>query len=181
MNRLFLLSAIAAYACTVTAAPALRIPEQDVLIGDVHAVGVYEGTYPPGVGHGGGVHPLGKVTVKVAPGGRPKVLVLTSYEPVQWKIEAPAGAVVRVITSGYHKQEVVGLPEQTPVKRLSHAAGDEDYFFAYREAADPNDDEHEKREAKERYEQFVERVKKLAGAAPHHFQGSYQGEKFEVK
>ena len=36
---------------------------------EVQVIGVYEGTYPPGVQHKAGFHPQGAVTVKVGAGG----------------------------------------------------------------------------------------------------------------
>src|SRR4051812_45065955 len=85
---------------------------------EVHVIGVYEGAYPAGVWHRFGFHPNGRITVKVGEVKTPIVLVLTSYEPVVWKVEAPKGAVVRVIASGYHKQTVEGLEEKMPITRL---------------------------------------------------------------
>jgi hypothetical protein len=125
-------------AATGTSAGRAPIPKMPVAEFEVHAVGVYEGTLPGGAQRGFRMHPTGAVTVKVnRPTTRPVVLVLTSYEPVEWKIDAPKGAVARVITSGYYKQQVTGLDKDVPVASSSHEGGDNDYFYAYAQAAPP--------------------------------------------
>lgn len=161
-------------------APVTPGPNNVLRDGDVHVVGVYEGTYPPGVQHGQNKHPQGKVTVKVDRGSQPKTLVLTSYEPVVWNVEAPPGVVVRVIASGYYRQTVEGL-KGVPVTQLSHEAGDDDYFYAHEEAADPNADAEEQKEVKEQYDLLLKRVKELTGRKVSQFQGAYSGEKFELR
>ena len=148
---------------------------------EVHVVGVYEGAYPPGVRHRAGFHPNGAVTVKVGGVKKPVVLVLTSYEPVVWKIEAPKEAVVRVIASGYHQQTVEGLDEKVPVTRLSYEGGDKDFFYAYRRDAGPNARDHERQEAKRKYDRLVERVKELTKQDIKGVQGAYAGSTFEIK
>lgn len=148
--------------------------------GEVRVVGVYEGAYPPGVGHGGGVHPTGTVTLKVGPVKKPVVLVLTAYEPVVWKIDAAKGAVVKVITSGYHRQTVEGVGQQVPVTRLAFKDGDKDYFFAYRKGGEgPN--ARDQAEAERSYDRLVRRVKELTGQEVKGFQGAYSGRTFEVR
>jgi hypothetical protein len=147
----------------------------------VYAVGVYEGTYPPGIRHAGGFHPPGHVTVKVPFGRRPAILILTAYEPVIWKIEAPKGALARVIASGYHRQQVEGLTEKVPVTRISYKAKDRDYFYAYRKAAGPKANQHERGETKRKYDRLVERVKALTGKDITSFRGSYAGKSFDLR
>ncbi|AWM36064.1 hypothetical protein C1280_02930 [Gemmata obscuriglobus] len=142
---------------------------------------MYEGTYTPGVRHRAGFHPNGAVTVKVGDVKKPVVLVLTSYEPVVWKVEAPKGAVVRVIASGYHKQTVEGLDEKVPVALLSNEAGDKDYFYARRKEAGPNEGDHERAETKRKYDRLVERVRELTKQDIKEFRGEYAGSTFEIK
>ena len=112
---------------------------------------------------------------------RPVVLVLTAYEPVTWNVEAPKGAVVRVIASGYHKQTVEGLDRNVPVTLISHEAGDEDSFFAFRKEAGPDDGEHERAETKKQYERLVERVRELTKEDIKEFRGDYAGGSYEIK
>ncbi len=162
-------------------APVLPLPGGFENEGDVHVIGVYEGEYPPGVRHGHNNHPQGSVKIKIAQGAKPKTLVLTSYEPVLWKIDAPPGTVVRVIAAGYHKQEVTGLGKATPVTLISHAAGDADYFYAHQKAADPNADAEEAKAVKEQYDRLEKRVKQLTGRKVEQFQGEYAGTLFEIR
>jgi hypothetical protein len=148
---------------------------------EVRVVGVYEGTYPPGVRHRGGFHPPGAVTVKVGEVKKPVILVLTSYEPVVWKVEAPKGAVVRVIASGFYKQAVEGLDEKVPVTLISREARDKDYFYVHRQEAGPNATDHERDETKRQYDRLVARVKELTKQDIKGFQGKYAGKTFEVR
>lgn len=148
---------------------------------EVHAIGVYEGTYPPNIMHQGNFHPPGAISVKVGEVAKPVILVLTSYEPVVWTVDDPKGAVVRVIASGYYKQAVAGLRNQVPVTFISLEAGDKAWFFAYRKEANPNENASEQTETKMRYDRLVERVKELTDHDIKEFQGEYRGSTFEIK
>lgn len=54
----------------------------------------------------------GKVTVEISRTGVPIDLVLTAYEPVDWRIKIKTGVTLRsVIYSGYHRQRV-NLPRK---------------------------------------------------------------------
>ncbi len=155
------------------------VPKDNQPPPEVHVVGVYEGTYPPGVQHRAGFHPDGTVTIKVGEVQKPIILVLTSYEPVVWKVDAPKGAVVRVIASGYHKQTVEGLDEKVPVTLLD--VGDKDYFYAHQSEAGLNEGDNEKTETKRKYKRLVERVKGMTMQDIKEFQGKYAGSTFEIK
>lgn len=176
----FALALVLAAAGTTTGrAP---VPKMPVAEFEVHAVGVYEGTPTGGAARGFQMHPTGNVTVKVnRPATRPVVLVLTSYEPVEWKIDAPKGAVVRVITSGYYKQQVVGLDKDVPVAASSYDGGDKEYFYAYKQAEPPGAREYEVKETQEKYEKLERIVKERTKREIKSFQGTYKGESFEIK
>lgn len=142
---------------------------------EVQVIGVYEGARPPGA------RAAGAVTVKAGGLGRPVILVLTSYEPVVWKVEAPMGAVVRVVAAGYHRQTVEGLDGKVPVTLLSHEGGDKDYFYAYRKEAPAAAPGNERDEARRNWGRLLERVKKLTGQDVKSFQGKYAGSSFAVR
>lgn len=182
---LFRLLAVAALICMVTATALARSPvskdDGKEFEPEVHVIGVYEGTYPPGIGHGPGFHPKGAVTVKVGDVQRPVILVLTSYEPVVWKIVAPKGAVIQVLASGYYQQTIEGMDEKVPVTLLSCVARDANYFFAYRMEAAANAPDREREETKRKWDRLAERVKELTKRDIKTFQGKYGGESFEVK
>jgi hypothetical protein len=112
--------------------PSQPSPARDSGDVDVHVIGVYEGTYPPGVVHRGGVHPLGTVTVRVRDRKTPIILVLTACEPVLWKVDAPNGAITKLILSGYYKQQIQGLDAMVPVTKISYEEGGGDFFYAHR-------------------------------------------------
>lgn len=150
----------------------------DLSASEVHVVGVYEGTVATEV-RGVGEHP-GVVTVNVAKRSKPIILVVTSYEPVIWKIEAPKDAIAKVIASGYHAQIVEGV-EDVPVTLISWDDGDERFFYAYRQVGEPTENDYERAQIKQRYDQLVERVKELTKQEIKSFQGQYKGSTFEIK
>ncbi|OYY73711.1 MAG: hypothetical protein B7Y40_07560 [Gammaproteobacteria bacterium 28-57-27] len=91
-------------ALSPSAPPRFGLP----LNAQVEAVGVYQGT-----GTSGGVSPegrkMGTVDVLVRRGTAPVILVLSSYEPVQWKISIDPGAqLAGVLLSGYYPSLVTG-------------------------------------------------------------------------
>jgi hypothetical protein len=96
-------------------------------------VGLYEGQYPPGVQHSGDFHPQGAAWVKVTYTAAPVILVLCAYEPVKWHVEAAKDVrIASVILSGYHWQELAGLPAETSVLQLAREANAGAWFFAYK-------------------------------------------------
>jgi hypothetical protein len=171
-----------ALATTPLATGRAPVPKMPVAEFEVHAVGVYEGTLLGGAERGLPMHPTGNVTVKVnRPATRPVVLVLTSYEPVEWKIEAPKGAVVRVITSGYYNQQVVGLDKDVPVAASSFVGNDKEYFYAYKQAEPLGARDDERKETQKNYEKLERIVKERTKREIKSFQGAYTGASFEIK
>lgn len=73
----------------------------------IEAIGVYEGD---GASHGHGLtRKAGQVEVRISRSEQPLVLVLTSYEPVRWKlIQEPGARLSGVLVSGHHPSEVIG-------------------------------------------------------------------------
>jgi len=72
---------------------------------DVHVISVYESRTDHSFRH----HPTGEVRVRVEATARPVVLVLSSYEPQTWSIDAAPGAKIeRVVINGYHSASVEG-------------------------------------------------------------------------
>lgn len=107
-------------------APGLENVPKDAL---VHVVGVYEGQR--GSEQSAGGHPRRPVRVVVRPSSRPVVLVLASYEPVNWMVANAGTRISAVLLSGYHPSTVVGIGE-TPVLRIgtasAHTPGGADYL-----------------------------------------------------
>jgi hypothetical protein len=55
---------------------------------------------------------FGSITVTVAAASNPVILVLSSYQPVRWVIQAEPGAdVAAVLVGGYYPQQVTGVSE----------------------------------------------------------------------
>jgi hypothetical protein len=99
-------------------------PKREVLrSAKIFAVGLYEGSYPMGAGHRGGVHPQGMAEVKVSATKDPIVLVLMAYEPINWKITCDADArIAMIIAGGYYKQAVEGEAKTVPVIVRAHGS-----------------------------------------------------------
>lgn len=73
----------------------------------VEAVGVYQGG--AGVSRTTGGRKTGNVEVRIRRSAKPLVLVLSSYEPVQWGlISEPGARLAAVLVSGYYPSQVVG-------------------------------------------------------------------------
>ena len=78
---------------------------------DLLVLGIYESRSD----HGGGSHPEGTATVHERR-TTPHILVLSSYEPTLWTIDAAAGTQLEsVILNGYYTQRVTGLPPNVKV------------------------------------------------------------------
>lgn len=127
----------------------------------VHAIGVYEGDYPDGKPHSYGYHPDGKidVTVKNNPNASAVVLLLMSYEPVNWNINVQKGAKIeKIILSNYEGGSKVSGIDDVPVVR-------ESLGYSYERNA---------------ILALNEKVKVLVGADIKTAQGGYHGKIFEV-
>jgi hypothetical protein len=125
---------------------------------EVHVIGVYEGSYPPNAGHGSS-RPY-QIDISVKERKRPVVLVLMSYEPVEWRFTLDEGAQVReVILSSVHPSRVTGLDPEVPILR-------ESIGLAY------------KRDAT--YERIRKQLFERYGTEPSSFQYGYKGREFSI-
>lgn len=85
----------------------------------VHVVSIYEAPMPSGAKRGIQQHPEGSVSVTVSMNNA--TLLLFSYEPVEWRINASKDVKLkRVVATGHYDQRIVfsggGKPEVTAVK-----------------------------------------------------------------
>lgn len=138
-------------------APVLRGLPADA---EVHIVGVYEGASRSQ----GGASPMSRtkqpVRVMVRPSARPLVLVLASYEPVNWVIANAGARIAAVLVSGYHPSTVVGQVE-AQVLRIGS-----DYAYSASGAE---------------YARLRGAVTRYVGPRDiKSFQGSYKGESFTI-
>jgi hypothetical protein len=70
----------------------------------IEAIGVYQGT-----SSNRGGNRAGDVEVRVRKSAKPIVLVLSSYEPIRWRIVVESGAQLNgVLVSGYYQSQVLG-------------------------------------------------------------------------
>lgn len=124
----------------------------------IEGIGVYEGKEKfmvPGQSRA-----MGKVTVNVRRSPRPVVLVLNSYEPVQWTVRLEPGARLgAVLVSGYYESIVLGAGEARILR-----TGKE---YAYKMDS-------------EEYSALQRQVQRWTGKPIAVFQGSYQGANFSV-
>ena len=87
----------------------------------LHIIGVYEGDYPNGVCHSFGFHPEGRIDIEITdnPEVKSYILVLTSYEPINWYISNQDRAKIKkIILSSYHPSKVHGA-SGVPIIRIS--------------------------------------------------------------
>lgn len=127
----------------------------------LHGIGVYEGSYPPGVRHAFGYHPDGHVEVKINKTRRPVILVLSSYEPVVWNIVPDDEVKIEeIILSGYHASKVTGVDPEVKISR-------QPFGYAYK-----SDATHSK---------FAVKVFEYTGESEFEsFQGAYKGALFSI-
>ena len=102
----------------------------------LEAVGVYQGSAATAGAQG--QRKIGNVEVRVRR-GKPVILVLSSYEPVRWKVVMESGAsVVGVLVSGYYQSEVTGAGNARIIVRGSsyaYEAGSAQLTGLYRQTA----------------------------------------------
>lgn len=86
----------------------------------LYVAGGYRGR-PLSVQIDGSGHKATQFDVVVNSPKKPVVLLLGAYEPSIWNVSWTVGTkILAVLASGYHRQAVVGLPEQTPVVVSTH-------------------------------------------------------------
>ena len=119
----------------------------------VSMVGVYESGRRPGSGK------AGPVTIDVQPGNTPLVLVLSSYEPVQWMVRSNGRKIEAVLLSGYNESNAYGIGDAKVLKigsRSVYKMDGQDYELLKRDVA------------------------RYVANPVSSFQGSYKGENFRV-
>ena len=126
----------------------------------LHVVGVYEGSYPPGVSHSFGNHPDGNIDIHVKSSRDPIVLGLASYEPVIWHIHSSERMNFQeIILSGHHPSKVAGVPESVKITRQA-------FGFSY--------------EANAMNSPYAIKLKDYTGLEVRSFQGMYTGKEFSI-
>lgn len=119
----------------------------------VSMVGVYES------GRRSGTAKAGPVTIEVQPGATPLVLVLSSYEPVQWMVRTNGRKIEAVLLSGYNESNVYGAGDARVLKIGSRSA----YKMDSRE-----------------YELLKRDIARYVANPVSSFQGNYKGDSFRV-
>ena len=115
------------------------------------------------------------IEVNITRGSSPMVLVLSAYASVRWRINNTASAkLLKVIISGYHAPDIVGIAPDVPVDAFTHEtplcanctrAGN--FFLAYdRNSAD--------------FARAEKLVRDITGLQSINFQGAYKSNRFNV-
>jgi hypothetical protein len=121
----------------------------------VEVIGVYESANGR---HGGGVHIPGVIDIEVRRTKQPLTLMLSSYEPIIWKLHLQPGSNVRqILLSAYHTSTVEGAGN---AKVIVINAG-----YNYQSSG---------------YQRLPANVVSLTGQTSGLFQGTYSGERFSV-
>lgn len=136
---------------------------------ELHLIGVYEARSD----HQGEYHPTGTIDIKIERQDRPIILVLSSYEAVQWNVYLKSGVnLEKIIVNGYHDQKVSGVSD-IPIEEFSYQeTGNYLGKFAYR--WDKFSPSHDTLSLVNKLEQFTKT--NLAS-----FQGCYRGTGFTIK
>lgn len=123
----------------------------------VVALGVYEGTIS--TPNASGSRRPGSVRINVLPGSAPLVLVLTSYEPVNWLVSTNGRKISKILVSGYHDSNVIGT-DGIPIIKIGSK-------YAYK--MDSNE-----------YALLKQDVARYLANPIQLFQGTYTGREFSV-
>jgi hypothetical protein len=98
----------------------------------------------------------------------PVVLTLMSYEPAVWKLKvAPGVRIERILLSGYHAQDIEGVPDSVSVDVRTYRASTCDVcqvkpgYFQAHDTVSKN------------YLETVQKLKTITGLEPKSFQGNY--------
>lgn len=77
-------------------------------------------------------HEAGQIDVSVNYPGKPVVLLLTAYDPTIWNIKRIATTkIIAVVASGYHRQAIAGIDQNTPqLISTSDHPSECGYFYA---------------------------------------------------
>lgn len=123
----------------------------------IEGVGVYQGK---NANRSGGAHSMGAVEVLVRRSNKPVVLVLSSYEAVNWQLMlAPGAQLAAVMVSGYYQSKVIGAGSA----RVINTGG----AYAYKSGS-------------AQYNALNREVVSTFGKGMDIFQGTYEGEHFSV-
>lgn len=127
----------------------------------LHGIGVYEGSYPSGSRHSFDHHPDSYIEVTIHAKSQPLIIVLSSYEPVVWKLLPDNGVKIKeIILSSYNPSKVVGIDSTIKVSR-------QPFGYSYKTT-------HSK-------SKLAVQVFKYTGLTEFEsYQGSYKGEKFSI-
>ena len=143
------------------------IPQQvDCQKFQIEAIGVYEGTLPNNRNRGFGEKTVGYVDVNVSHTDLPVKLVLSSYQPVMWRLHIPSDARISdIYLSGSNESRIEGIKSI----RVSYI-GD---AYAYQ---DPNVSSSRHG----RTPSLAAAVKQNTGCSITKFQGLYKGSNFYI-
>jgi hypothetical protein len=120
---------------------------------EIHMIGLHEASNAR--------HAIAPAKVRVTYTGSPIILVLTSYDSVEWHIEVgPDVQIDQVIVSGHHEQRMKGLPDSVPVWKETPDEGRQ-AFYVYKRSD-------------RSFRKAVKRLHELTGRGVLTFQGIYR-------
>lgn len=135
------------------------------------AVGVYEGTLPNNRTRGFQERIAGYVDVNIGPTDKPVKLVLSSYEPVIWRLHLTSNAnLSEIYLSGSNDSRVEGVDDITITFIGKEFAYNDSYSRGYRHGSRSRNDSSTLSSA----------VKQKTGCPIDKFQGTYKGSMFYI-
>jgi hypothetical protein len=130
---------------------------------EVAAIGVYQGSRSTHLEQtqSNSLHSPGEVTISVVNNSKPLVLVLSSYESVQWRIKNPENRkIAAILLSGYYPSKVIGVSSDVKVYTMGRS-------YAYKQNSS-------------KFEVLSKEVKAFVLSPITSFQGRYEGRDFQI-
>ncbi|MGL5059332.1 MAG: hypothetical protein ACRC62_05055 [Microcoleus sp.] len=136
---------------------------------ELHLIGVYEASSE----HGNGKQTIGAVEVKVERQNKPIILALSSYEPIDWKVNVAPGAVIeKIVVNGYNKQTISGV-SGIPIETRTYEGNGESFgSFIYKWGSTTESTNTPS---------FVTKLEQINHTNLTSFQGCYRGTSFTIK
>jgi len=149
---------------------ATRAPPYPAGDAELHLVSIYEGVLPGSAKRGFQEHPEGIANIVLGKTAKPVMLMLVSYEPVQWRIAVESGGkLARVLAIGMYDQRVT-IVGASGVEVISRKG---DLFFSA--GIDPGGNWFPYEPRGNRALEAAEMVQAITGRNPTTFQGRYTG------
>lgn len=138
---------------------------------EVHLIGVYEGKYKDGIKPSRQQpHPQGYINVEITRNVKPLVLVFSSFEPVEWRLNIQEDVeIAAIIMGGIHKQNISPMPEGALLVNKTHLKDSRNFLWFYINKGQL-----------ERFKEMHNFIKGVLGHDIYSYQGHYSSEDYVI-